>query len=108
MTQRIVLDEAARDIDRILEFLEREAGTRTAAKYGRLFERQLGLIEEFAGLGSPRPELGDLARIAVVSPYVIIYDFDPTRDVVVVLRIVHGKRNITRTLLPFTRDDDRS
>jgi len=108
VTMRVVLDEAARDIDQILDFLERKAGARTAVKYGRLLGRQLALLDEFPGLGTPRPELGQLARIAVVSPYVIIYDFDPSRDEVVVLRIVHGRRNITRELLPSTRDDDRS
>ena len=36
-------------------------------------------------------------RIAVVLPYIIVYDHDD--DVVTALRVLHGKRNITRDLI---------
>jgi mRNA-degrading endonuclease RelE of RelBE toxin-antitoxin system len=35
----------------------------------------------------------------VISPYVLIYDFDSSSDTATVLRIVHGRRNITVDLI---------
>jgi plasmid stabilization system protein ParE len=37
--------------------------------------------------------------MAYVRPYVILYRYDLANDVVFVLRVLHGKRNITRALL---------
>ena len=47
--------------------------------------------------GPPRSALGPKTRIAIVFPYLVIYDYED--DVVTVLRVLHGKRNITRNLI---------
>src|SRR3977135_4703431 len=44
-----------------------------------------------------RIALDQSRRIAVVLPYIIVYDHDD--EVVTVLRVLHGKRNITRDLI---------
>lgn len=49
--------------------------------------------------GSPRPSLGINARIAVVFPYVMIYDYHRDEDTLTLLRILHGRRNISQDLL---------
>ena len=105
MTTRTVLRAAARDIDNILDYLEIEAGAPTALRYAALFDRQLDFLASYPGSGPRRPALGANTRIAVVSPYVMIYDYDPSNDVVVVLRVIHGRRNVTRKLLPISRND---
>lgn len=46
---------------------------------------------------TPRPALGPQARIWLVPPYVIIYDYDD--DLVTVLRVLHARRNITIDLI---------
>jgi plasmid stabilization system protein ParE len=38
-----------------------------------------------------------MARCGVVEPYVVIYDY--RADVVTVLRVLDGRRNITRRLI---------
>ena len=37
-------------------------------------------------------------RIGIVPPYIVIYRYTEDNDIVTILRIVHGRRNITRTL----------
>ena len=56
------------------------------------------------GIGSPRPHLGEDTRLIVVKPYLIFYDGGPDSDVVHVLRILHGKRDITPDLVARGRE----
>ena len=87
------------DTDAILAYLAREAGGRTAVKYDRLFD---GLYERLAAhpaIGAPRPALGRTIRIGIVSPYIVVYQHTEDNDTVTVLRIVHGRRRMTGSLL---------
>jgi hypothetical protein len=43
--------------------------------------------------------LGPLTRIAIVLPYVLIYDFSEVDDRLVLLRVLHGHRKMTERLL---------
>jgi toxin ParE1/3/4 len=52
--------------------------------------------------GARRPALGRDIRIGVVSPYLVIYRYAKAANTVTVLRILHGQRGISRTLLPTT------
>lgn len=99
MTRLIVGDEAERDLDDLLAYLVSEAGVRTAENYARRFRRSIEQLMQFPGSGMLRPALGSSARIAIVYPYVIIYDHDAAKDSVTVLRIVHGRRSLTMRLL---------
>jgi toxin ParE1/3/4 len=57
-----------------------------AAEFGRRFRATI-------------ENLGSDARIAIVAPYVLIYDYTRDDDVLTLLRILHGKRDITRKVL---------
>jgi plasmid stabilization system protein ParE len=99
MTRLIVATEAEGDIDDILRYLEREAGRRTAIAYGERFVEAIERIIDFPGAGPPRPALGPDTRVAIVYPYLLIYDFTKADDTVTMLRVLHGKREITERLI---------
>jgi toxin ParE1/3/4 len=99
MTRLVVTADAEVDTREILSYLEREAGPTIAAKYGRRFRSTLQRLIDLPETGAPRPSLGAHARIGIVSPYILIYDFVREDDLLVLLRILHGRRNITRDLL---------
>jgi len=58
-----------------------------------LFER----LAMFPRSGASRTHLGRSIRIGVVTPYVAVYELD--NDHVIVLRVLDGRRNITRRLI---------
>lgn len=97
---RVVYSEAAEaDTIEILAYLCREAGAAVALKYDHKLEDLYDRLEDFPGIGAPRPELGDRRRIMTVMPYVVIYDYDREEDTVLILRVVHGRRKITADLI---------
>jgi plasmid stabilization system protein ParE len=98
MARVVVSDEAKRDVRRILSDLAERAGYRVAERYAEDFKATYRRLSHFPDSGPPRPGLGIRARIAIVHPYIVIYDHvdDAT---VTVLRVLHGKRNITRDLV---------
>ncbi len=99
MTRLQVAAEAEGDIDDILTYLEREAGRGTALAYAERFADAIARIGEFPGHGTARPTLGPSARIAIVYPYLLIYDFTAEGDTAALLRVLHGKRDITERLI---------
>ena len=99
MTRLIVSSTAEADTTEILEYLEREAGARVAADYGRRFRLTIERLVDLPETGAPRSLLGADTRIAIVSPYVLIYDYARKDDTLSLLRILHGRRNITNKLL---------
>lgn len=99
MTRVIVAAEAEADIGEILAYLEREAGRRTAVAYGERFVQAIERLADFPGHGTPRPALGSNARVAIVYPYLLIYDFNAAHDTATLLRVLHGKRDITERLI---------
>jgi toxin ParE1/3/4 len=68
-----------------------------ATRYAVEFEATYRRLAAFPGIGTPRPALGPQTRIAIVTPYVVIYDW--AEDTVTVLGVLHGRRNITRKLV---------
>src|SRR5262245_31043024 len=99
MTRLSVTADAEADLNDIIDFLRNEAGAPVAADYGYKFRASIERFIEYPRLGSPRPALGPDTRIGVVPPYVLIYDFNPDDDTLTLLRVVHGKRNITDRLI---------
>ena len=97
MAQVIVTERAKRDVRRILSDLNERAGYGVAARYAADFKATYRRLADVPAGGSPRPALGPDSRIAIVLPYIVIYDHKD--DVVTVLRVLHGKRNITRDLI---------
>jgi plasmid stabilization system protein ParE len=94
---KVRLSIAARlDFDNLIDDLADVAGTATAVKYAERIRAQINLLAHFPGLGAPRSELGPATRMTSVNPYLIFYDGGPGSRTVQVLRILHGRRNITR------------
>ena len=100
MTRLIVSRQAQTDTAYIVRDLAARAGFAVAAKYTASFESLYERLLQFPDSGAPRPAVARRARIGVVSPYVVIYEFDASiSDAVTILRVVHGRRRITGELL---------
>jgi plasmid stabilization system protein ParE len=91
--------QARLDLLSILEHLTNVAGARTARTYDTEFKRVVDNLSAFPGMGSPRGHLGSGTRVVSVDPYLIIYDGGPESERVLVLRILHGHRDITPDLI---------
>ena len=100
---RVVITELA-DVDsgHILADLADKAGARVADSYNADFDSLYQRLAAFPESGSLRPRLGASVRIGVVPPYIVIYRYGSNDDLVAILRIVHGRRRITRRLLTTT------
>jgi toxin ParE1/3/4 len=97
MARLVVTIRAGRDAAAITAMLADNAGPEVAARYRREIDALYNRLVMFPQSGSPRPTLGRYTRLGVVDPYVVIYDYRP--DVVTILRILDGRRNITRGLV---------
>jgi plasmid stabilization system protein ParE len=86
---------AQADFDEIVDQLSVVAGKGVAKKYARGFQAAINRLVAFPGLGAPRPELGPETRFVTVDPYLVFYDGSPKSAEVLVLRILHGHRNVT-------------
>jgi toxin ParE1/3/4 len=87
------------DIDFILTYLEDIAGPRVADRYAVRFRATIDRVTQFPRIGSPRPMLGPSARVVVIPPYILIYDYDLGDDALVLLRVLHERREITQELV---------
>ena len=87
------------DINSILYYLERVAGPRVADSYARRFRTTIDRLIQFPRSGAPRLTLGPNARVAVVPSYILIYDYGLEDDTLVLLRVLHERREITRELI---------
>jgi plasmid stabilization system protein ParE len=99
MTRLVVSADAEADTRDVLAYLERQAGPTVAADYGRRFGWTIERLVSMPETGAPRPSLGPNTRLAVVFPYILIYDYTREDDTLTLLRILHGRRNISRDLL---------
>ena len=97
MTRVIVSGPAKRDVRDILTDLNRHAGHLVASRYAAEFKNVYRSLARFPDSGPSRPALGPLSRIKLVHPYVVVYDRDV--DAVTVLRVLHGRRDITIKLI---------
>jgi plasmid stabilization system protein ParE len=68
-----------------------------AQSYVDRLDALFDLLADFPGIGAPRPELGAMIRSSGLWPYVVLYHADD--DTVHILRVVHGRRNITAEIL---------
>jgi toxin ParE1/3/4 len=92
MARIVVTEHAKRDVREIISGLSRRAGHKVAVRYVAEFETAYGNLARFPDTGPLRPALGPIVRIKLVYPYVIVYDRAP--EVVIVLRVLHGRRDI--------------
>ncbi len=97
MAKITISPEADQDTAEIVDLLTTEAGANVALRYRRDFDSLFERLAMFPRSGANRPHLCRSIRIGVVEPYVAIYELDG--DHVVVLRVLDGRRNITRGLI---------
>jgi toxin ParE1/3/4 len=97
MARVVVAEHAKKDIRKIISDLNRRAGYIVATRYAADFKNVYRNLAQFPDSGPSRPALGPIARVKFVYPYVIIYDHDA--DAVTVLRVLHGRRDITVDLM---------
>lgn len=90
---------AASDAAAIYAELYAKAGQATVLKYRALFARLYRRLAEFPDSGAPRAKLGRNIRISVISPYIILYRHAEADDLVIVLRLLHGRRKISGKML---------
>ena len=99
---RVLLSTVARqDVRDILSDLRERAGPVVARRYGADFQRIYRSLAEFPAGGSPRRSLGSDVRVKIVYPYVAFYEH--TADTVTILRVLHGRRDITASVLARSR-----
>jgi len=96
MTRFVLTDSAKADTAEIIDYLAREAGARVAEDYGRRFRTTIERLADLPETGTPRSRPGRNIRITVVYPYLLIYRYTRQDDTLTLLRILHGRRNITR------------
>ncbi|SRR5258705_12680051 len=99
MTRILVTERAKQDLRDILTDLNHRAGHVVASRYAADFKNIYRRLIRFAASGPPRLSLGPKARIKFVHPYVVIYDHDAEADTAIVLRVLHGRRDITVKLI---------
>lgn len=97
MARVAVTASADADLADIIADLAGKGASNAARRYATEFDALFDRLGEFPGIGAPRPKLGPHARIGIVPPYVAIYDHEG--DTVTVLRVLHGRRNITAKLI---------
>jgi plasmid stabilization system protein ParE len=85
MTRLVVTADAETDTHDILDYLEREASPRIANEFGRRFRVAIGRFVDLPETGPLRPALGHGVRIAIVFPYILIYEYVPQSDTVTLL-----------------------
>lgn len=96
--------QAIRDFDGIIARLEQVAGQNIAASYANDIGESTDQLVVNPGIGAPRGKLGRGIRMLVVSPYLIFYEGGPKAKSVTVLRIIDGRRRITRRTIAAGRD----
>jgi plasmid stabilization system protein ParE len=82
------------DAARIISGLNRQAGANTAGRYSETFDDLYRRLAQFPNSGALRPKLGAGVRVSLAWPCVVIYEHVEKDDVVVIMRIVHGRRKI--------------
>jgi toxin ParE1/3/4 len=79
-----------------------EYGRPVAMKYGRAFESLLDRLADNPNSCVARPRLGRQIRICVVYPFLLVYRHVSSERRVEVLRVIYGRRRLTRKLINET------
>ena len=98
MARLVASREAQADLDEVLAYLEGTAGKPVALRYGERFRNAFRHLVDFPETGAKRPRPHADMRIWAVAPYVIFYRFTGDDDTIRLVRILHGRRNVTERL----------
>jgi plasmid stabilization system protein ParE len=74
-----------------------EAGSLVASKYSLMFERLYDRLAGHPESCPARPKLGAHIRVAVVLPYLVIYQHPEGGDTVSIVRVLHGRHKLPAT-----------
>jgi toxin ParE1/3/4 len=97
MTPVVVSPKADEDVSLMLEHLQAVAGPAVMRRYVQELNAIYERLTLFPDSGPRRKSLGPHVRIAVLSPYVIIYEH--VNGTVTIVRVLDGRRNVTRRLV---------
>jgi plasmid stabilization system protein ParE len=84
---------ASRDLTSILSVIADGAGSRVAMRWRRTFDERTAALTVQPYVGAVDEDLGPGRRRLVVPPYLIVYHL-PIPTEVVILRVVHGARDL--------------
>ena len=90
-----VAPRAAADVDRILVDQHSRGDRAAAARRQAEFKAATRQLAHHPESGRRRPDIGPDLRSILVHPYVLIYSYDPATDTVSVLRVLHGRRQLS-------------
>jgi toxin ParE1/3/4 len=100
---RLRYSRAARaDLEKIAVDIVENSGAAVAERVIARLEKSLRTVADFPGLGRKRPGLGRNVWSWPMRPWVAFYRI--TGEDVEVIRVLHGKRRITRELVEGERD----
>ena len=99
MARVVITAPADTDVDALLHYLKRQTGEVIAGRYCQRLEQLFERLGEHPDSGPSREALGRGVRIGMVLPYIVFYRYDEADDVVAILRVLHGNREVTRKLL---------
>ncbi len=85
----------------IFEYLYENAGEKTALKYRAMFDKLYQNLEDFPDNGVSREKLGANVRVCFADPYIMFYTHVRADNIVKILRILHGRREVTIKSLNF-------
>jgi plasmid stabilization system protein ParE len=97
MTPIVVSPKADADVNDMLQRLFDLGGPAVARKYAQQLEAIYERLAIFPTSGARGKSLGAETHIAVLSPYVVVYDH--VNATVRIIRVIDGRRNITRRLV---------
>lgn len=93
-----ITSTADADVEDILDYPACKASVSTVVKYDQAFDALYDHLAIYPESCPRRPKLDPEARIGIVSPYVVLYTYTATDDMVTIVRVVHGHQRITRKL----------
>jgi toxin ParE1/3/4 len=91
----IITSPADADTAKMIADLAASAGAFVAERYNARLDSLYDRLSDFPEIGAPRPLLGPHVRISIISPYLVIYEYDKAADTVTIMRVAHGRRKIT-------------
>ena len=97
MARLLFAPAAARDLAKISDDIATAAGERVALSFVGRLRRSLESLPEFPRMGRRRPSFGPGVRSWALTPYVVFYR--QLGSDVEIIRVVHGRRRLTRSLL---------
>jgi plasmid stabilization system protein ParE len=84
---------ARRDFAGVIATIAENSGSLVAARWRGRILGQIGHLADRPYLGARDEDLGSGRRRLIVAPYLIVYELMPA-NVVAVLRIIHGARDL--------------